>query len=65
MTSLHNEPECTVTVDEHGQYHVRHNGTGDVETAATPKEAEMKAILLRVSAIYDRDIPFTTGDLGG
>jgi hypothetical protein len=61
--SLHEEPECTVSIDEHGLYHIRHNGSGDVETATTPEDAKLKAILLRVSAIYDRDIPFTTGDL--
>lgn len=55
--------ECDVSLDQDGTYQVRHKGSGDTASADTAMDAEMKAIVLRVSAALNRELPFTAGDM--
>ncbi|WP_113703805.1 hypothetical protein [Nonomuraea lactucae] len=65
--ALHGEPLdiplCDVDQDEHGVIHLRHHASGDTATATTEQDAVIQGVILRVSAGYAREIPFTTGDM--
>ncbi|GAA3172343.1 hypothetical protein [Nonomuraea roseoviolacea] len=56
-------PECDTSRDDDGTIRVRHKRTGDTETATTVQDAEMKGMVLRVSAAIGKEIPFTAGDM--
>lgn len=56
-------PECSVTVDDHGVYHLLHTASGSTATAPTAEEAEIQGAILRVAAAHGGDFPFRTGDL--
>lgn len=55
-------PECTVTLDEHGTYHLKHNGTGEEAVACSEDDAELQGAILRSHAALTRTLPFRTGD---
>lgn len=60
-------PECDVTQDDAGVYHLKHRGTGDTATAATSEQVEVQGIMLRTTAAWARqdrgELPFTVGDI--
>lgn len=58
-------PECDVTQDEAGVYRLTHRGTGDTETADTPRDVVLKGAMLRILAAHRREPNFTTGDING
>lgn len=56
-------PECDVTLDDDGVYHLRHKGSGDTATADTLERVTLQGMLLRITAASTAETPFTTGDL--
>ncbi|MFI6793698.1 hypothetical protein ACIBG4_40840 [Nonomuraea sp. NPDC050383] len=59
-------PECDVTEDGDGSYRLRHKGSGDTATGNDRQDVVAKGAMLRILAVYARDmpreIPFTAGD---
>lgn len=58
-------PECDLRMDDAGVYHLTHRGTGDTETADTPRDVVLKGAMLRILAAHRREPNFTTGDING
>ncbi|WP_162795151.1 hypothetical protein [Nonomuraea lactucae] len=64
--SLHDAPEipeCHVSVDDDGTIRLRHKVSGDPAVATTEREAVELGMLLRVAAVYQRELLFTADDM--